>query len=46
MEGMVGEFCTATEDRKMALNLDQACSIGRVGKAVEKIWQRRFLQRT
>ena len=46
MDNLVGEFCMATDDRKVALILDQACSNGRVGnsKAVEKIWQRRFLQ--
>ena len=38
------EFWIATDDRKVALILDQACSNGRVGKAVEKMWQRRFLQ--
>ena len=44
MGDLEGEFCTATDDRKVALILDQACSNGRVGKAVEKMWQRRFLQ--
>ena len=46
MNNLVGEFCTATDndDWKVALILDQACSNGRVGKAVEKIWQCRFLQ--
>ena len=44
MGDLVGEFCTATDDRKVALILDQTCSNGRVGKAVEKMWQRRFLQ--
>ena len=44
MGDLVGEFCTATHDRKLALILDHACSNGRVGKAVEKMWQRRFLQ--
>ena len=33
------EFWTATDDRKVALILDRACSNGRVGKAVEKMWQ-------
>ena len=44
MGDLVGEFCIATDDRKVALILDRACSNGRVGKAVEKMWQRRFLQ--
>ena len=46
IEDLVGEFFTATDDRKVALILDQACSNGRVGKAVEKLWQSRFLQST
>ena len=29
----------ATDDRKVALILDQACCDGRVGRAVEKMWQ-------
>ena len=44
MGDLEGEFWTATDDRKVALILDQACSNGRVGKAIEKIWQCRFLQ--
>ena len=44
MGDLEGEFCTATDDRKVALILDRACSNGRVGKAVEKMWQCRFLQ--
>ena len=44
MGDLEGEFWTATDDRKVALILDQACSNGRVGKAVEKMWQCRFLQ--
>ena len=44
MDNLVGEFCTATDDRKVTLILYQACSNGRVWKAVEKIWQRRLLQ--
>ena len=44
MGDLEGEFCTATDVRKVVLILDQACSNGRVGKAVEKMWQRRFLQ--
>ena len=46
MGDLVGEFCTASDDRKVALILDQAYSNERVGKAVEKMWQRRFLQST
>ena len=44
MGDLEGEFWTSTDDRKVALILDQACSNGRVGKAVEKMWRRRFLQ--
>ena len=44
MGDLVGEFCTATDDRKVALILDHACSNRRVGKAVEQMWQCRFLQ--
>ncbi len=43
MEDLAGESCT-TDDRKVALILDQACGNERVGKAVEKLWHRRFLQ--
>lgn len=35
---------STTDDRKVALFLDQACSNVRVGKAVEKMKQHRFLQ--
>ena len=35
MDDLVGEFCTATDDRKVASILNQACSNGRVGKAME-----------
>ena len=35
MKGLA-EFCAVTNDRKVALILDQACSNERVGKAVEK----------
>ena len=45
VEMQVGEFRTATDDRKVALILDQACCDGRVGRAVEKMWQSRFLQK-
>jgi len=45
MERLVGEFCTAADDRKVALILVQACYDGRVGRAVEKMWQCRFLQK-
>ena len=34
VEIKVEEFCTATDDRKVALILDQACCDGRVGRAV------------
>ena len=44
MGDLEGEFWNATDDRKVALILDRACSNGRVGKAVEKMWLRRFLQ--
>ena len=44
VEMQVGEFCTVTDDRKVALILDQACCDGRVGRAVEKMWQSRYLQ--
>ena len=43
MEDLAGESCT-TDDRKVALILDQACGSERVGKAVEKLWHCRFLQ--
>ena len=44
IEMLVGELCTATDDRKVALILEQACCNGRVGRAVEKMWQSKFLQ--
>ena len=43
MEDLAGEWCT-TDDRKVALLLNQACGNERVGKVVEKLWQCRFLQ--
>ena len=43
IEDLAGESCT-TDDRKVALILDQACGNGRVGKAAEKLWPCRFLQ--
>ena len=45
MEDLAGESCT-TDDRKVALILDQACGMRseRVAKAVEKLWHCRFLQ--
>ena len=33
-----------SDDRKVALILDQACGNERVGKAVVKLWHCRFLQ--
>ena len=33
MEDVLGDFCTSTGDRKVALILDQTCSNGRVGMA-------------
>ena len=42
MKGLV-EFGSTTDDRKVALSLNQACSNERVGKAVEKMWQHRYL---
>ena len=45
VEMQVGEFCTATDDGKVALILDQACCNGRVGRAVEKMLQSRFLHK-
>ena len=44
MGDLEGKFWNATDDRKVALILDRACSNGRVGKAIVKMWQRRFLQ--
>ena len=43
MKGVV-EVGSTTDDRKVALIVDEACSNERVGKAVEKMWQHRFLQ--
>ena len=37
MDDLVGEFCMATDDMKVTPILYQACSNGRVRKAVEKI---------
>jgi len=45
MERLVGEFCRATDDRKVALILVQACCDERVGRAVGKMWQCRFLEK-
>ena len=45
VEMQVGEFCTATDDRKVALILDQACCDRKVGRVVEKTRQSRFLQK-
>ena len=45
VEIQVEEFCTVTDDRKVALILDRGYCNGRVGRAVEKMWQSRFLQK-
>ena len=39
MEDMLGVFVSATDDRKVALILDQDCSNVRVRKALELMWQ-------
>ena len=42
MKGLVES--PTTDDRNVALILDEACSNERVGRAVEKMWQPRLLQ--
>ena len=36
------DFLTATNEKRVVMILDQACSIVNVGKSIKKLWQRRL----
>ena len=44
MGDIVGGFQEMEEKKKCALILDGACKEGRVGRALEKMWNHRFYE--